>query len=184
VAGAKKKLTLKHSQTRIYINNLADLHSKQGTPALAEPVLRELADFLRKNGGADSPDYADQLRRLSRNLLEQAKYAEAEAVARDALAILSKKAPDAWATFHTQSVLGAALLGRKKYADAEPLLLQGYQGMKKRSEKDAGRQPHGSPTGQQLREALEWLAQLHDARGDKAEADRLRNCTVSGTACR
>jgi hypothetical protein len=29
-------------------------------------------------------------------------------------------------------MLGGALLGQKKYADAEPLLLQGYEGTKKR----------------------------------------------------
>ena len=29
-------------------------------------------------------------------------------------------------------LLGVALLGQKKYADAEPLLLKGYEGMKQR----------------------------------------------------
>ena len=32
----------------------------------------------------------------------------------------------------TQSMLGGALFGQKKYAEAEPLLLKGYEGMKKR----------------------------------------------------
>jgi hypothetical protein len=39
----------------------------------------------------------------------------------------------AWTTFHTQSLLGGALLGQKKYAAAEPLLLKGYEGMKSRA---------------------------------------------------
>ena len=39
---------------------------------------------------------------------------------------------DAWQKFDTQSMLGGALLGQKKYADAEPLLLKGYEGMKQR----------------------------------------------------
>ena len=36
------------------------------------------------------------------------------------------------ATFSRKSLLGGALLGQKKYADAEPLLLAGYEGMKQR----------------------------------------------------
>jgi hypothetical protein len=40
--------------------------------------------------------------------------------------------PDAWNTFKAQSMLGGALLGQQKYAATEPLLLTGYEGMKKR----------------------------------------------------
>ena len=48
------------------------------------------------------------------------------------MTIREKLQPDAWTTFNTQSLLGGALLGQKKYADAEPLLLKGYEGMKQR----------------------------------------------------
>lgn len=48
------------------------------------------------------------------------------------MAIREKTQPDDWRTFNTQSLLGGALLGQKKYADAEPLLLKGYEGMKAR----------------------------------------------------
>ena len=37
--------------------------------------------------------------------------------------------------FHTMSQLGAALAGQKKYAEAEPLLIDGYDGMKAREAK-------------------------------------------------
>ena len=59
-------------------------------------------------------------------------YAEAESVLRESLAIRQKKQPNRWNTFNAQSMLGGALLGQKKYADAEPLLLAGYDGMKQR----------------------------------------------------
>jgi hypothetical protein len=39
-----------------------------------------------------------------------------------------------WQTFGTRSFLGQTLLGEKKYAAAEPRLLQGYEGMKQREE--------------------------------------------------
>ena len=38
------------------------------------------------------------------------------------------------ATFNTKSLLGRALFGQKKYADAEPLLRAGYEGTKLRAE--------------------------------------------------
>jgi TolA-binding protein len=65
-------------------------------------------------------------------------------------------------------MLGEALLGQKKYADAEPLLLKGYQGMKQREAKIP---PQGKP---RLREALERLVQLYEATGKKDEAARWR----------
>ena len=46
-----------------------------------------------------------------------------------------KKEPNAWTTFATKSLLGAALLDQKNDAGAEPLLLAGYQGMKQREAK-------------------------------------------------
>ena len=44
-----------------------------------------------------------------------------------------KKRPDEsdWILPHAKNVLGGALLGQKKYAEAEPLLVQGYEGMKR-----------------------------------------------------
>ena len=60
------------------------------------------------------------------------RHADAEPILRECVAILQKKQPEAWTTFHAQSLLGGALLGQKKYAEAEPLLVQGYEGLKAR----------------------------------------------------
>src|SRR5262249_16958067 len=132
------------------------------------PELRELVDSSYHKDGPDSPRYASQLFRLSGNLLEQKKYAEAESLARSCLTIRTKHEPDAWTTFFTQSLLGSTLLAQEKYADAEPLVVQGYRGMKERVTKipKNGRD--------RLAQALERLVQFHDARGNKAEAERLR----------
>ena len=40
--------------------------------------------------------------------------------------------PDHWLTFNTKSMLGGALAGQKKFQEAEPLLIAGYQGMNQR----------------------------------------------------
>ena len=73
--------------------------------------------------------------------------------------------PDSWKTFDTKSLLGAALLGQKKYSEAEPLLLAGYQGMKFR---EATIPP---PFKILLIEALERLVRLYEATGDKVKAN-------------
>ena len=65
-------------------------------------------------------------------LLELSAWTDAEPILRECLAIREITEPDAWSTFNAKSLLGAALLGQRKYTDAEPLLLQGHQGMKER----------------------------------------------------
>jgi eukaryotic-like serine/threonine-protein kinase len=50
---------------------------------------------------------------------------------RESLAI-SVKVSDPLLPSYAQSLPGEALAGQKKYADAEPLLLKGYRGMKEK----------------------------------------------------
>src|SRR5437764_425248 len=82
---------------------------------------------------------------------------------REALAIQQRSEPDLWGTYRTQSLLGGALLGQQKYADAEPLLLAGYAGMKQRAAKipASGRA--------RVTEALRRLVQFYDTLGKPAE---------------
>ncbi len=92
----------------------------------------------------------------------------AEAVLRECLAIREKKAPDEWSTFNTKSLLGEALLGQQKYADTEPLLLAGYEGLKRRAHKIP---PQGKL---RLNNAVERLTRLYDAWGKPDEAAKWR----------
>jgi hypothetical protein len=70
---------------------------------------------------------ANYLGWLALNLLWQERHGDAERIAREAIAT---DQVGQFRRFYWTSVLGAALLGQKKYADAEPLPLQGYGGMK------------------------------------------------------
>jgi hypothetical protein len=65
-------------------------------------------------------------------------------------------------------MLGGALLGQKKYAEAEPLLLQGYEGMKQREARISATGKFG------LTKALERLVQLYEATGQKDKAAEWR----------
>jgi hypothetical protein len=81
---------------------------------------------------------------------------------------LAKNQPDAWTTFDAQSLLGGALLGQKKYAEAEPLLLKGYEGMK---QQEKSIQPRDK---RRLKEAVERLVQLYEETDQKDEAAKWR----------
>jgi hypothetical protein len=97
-------------------------------------------------------------------LLKAGKAAEAEPLVRDSLAFREKAEPDAWTTFNSKSLLGGVLLGKKDFTEAEPLLVAGYEGMKKREDKI----PNEGKT--RLTEALERLVQLYKATDKKDEA--------------
>ena len=99
-----------------------------------ESLTRDELARLRGKLPADDPKLADALAVVTHALLTQKKFAEAEAPARECLAIREKKLPDAWLTFNSRSQLGGSLLGQKKYAEAEPFLLSGYEGMKQREQ--------------------------------------------------
>jgi serine/threonine protein kinase/tetratricopeptide (TPR) repeat protein len=146
----------------------AETYSRAARHAEVEPLLCELVAIARQSAGADSPTYAEHLAPLGQNLLAQHKHFQAEAVLRECLAIRQKKLPDDWVTFNTRSMLGAALLGQKRYTEAEPLLLQGYGGLKQR-------QRRIPKEGQvHLGDSLKRLVQLYDAWGKKDEAARWR----------
>jgi tetratricopeptide (TPR) repeat protein len=101
-------------------------------------------------------------------LLSLKKPTEAETKLREALSIRQKLQPDAWTTFDTRSMLGEALLQQKKFAEAEPLLVSGYEGLKQREAK--------IPPWDKLRlsKALDRLVQLYTAWDKKAEAQQWR----------
>ena len=98
-------------------------------------------------------------------MLKAGKPANAEPILRESLASREKNDAGAWQTFSTKSLLGDSLLGQKKYADAEPLLLEGYEGMKKRATKIPLQFRQA-----RLSEAAERLVQLYEATENTEQA--------------
>jgi tetratricopeptide (TPR) repeat protein len=146
----------------------AEVLGQAGLAAREAEVRGDLLAVERTLYPADDPRLASSLAALGLCLQKAGKPAAAEPVLRECLAIREKKIPDNWLTFSARSLLGGALLGQKKYADAEPLLLAGYEGMKTREAKI----PRiGKP---RLPEAANRLVELYDAVGkpDKAAAWR------------
>jgi len=108
---------------------LLDGYVLAGKTEQAVSLAKEIVAQGRAALPKGSPQLADQLANLGYLLLQAKAFTEAEPPLRECLAILGKTQPDRWTTFNAQSMLGGALLGVKKYDEAEPLLLQGYEGL-------------------------------------------------------
>jgi serine/threonine protein kinase/tetratricopeptide (TPR) repeat protein len=158
-----------HQYAAGIVGNLIDCHERLKQYEQAEAWRRKWLAVVQQREGPRSAAYAGALAGLGRNLLWQHKHTEAEKTLRECLTLRVKLEPDTWSTFNAKSLLGEALLGQKKYADAEPLLKDGYEGMKPRQD-----QIPPPPRKLRLSEALERLVQLYEANGKKDEAARWR----------
>ena len=145
---------------------MLDAYTKAGEHAKTADLVREQLSDARKTLPQDSPQLAAQLASLGHSLLQAKAFTEAERLIRECLAIREKTQPDDWRTFNTQSILGGALLGQKKYAEAEPLLLKGYEGMKQRQKSIP---PQGNT---RIPEALDRLIDLYTATNKPEEVKK------------
>jgi eukaryotic-like serine/threonine-protein kinase len=81
------------------------------------------------------PEHAGTLRTsyyLALTTYSEGKYTEAETLLRQNLAIYVRTLPDSWERYRCESLLGATVAAQQKYSEAEPLLLDGVQGMLQR----------------------------------------------------
>jgi tetratricopeptide (TPR) repeat protein len=106
---------------------------RQGNLAEAELLYRARLESLRPVVRADDPLLARALADLAYTMLCEGKSAEAGSLAQECLGIQEKQMPDNWRTFAARGLLGAALFGQRRYAQAEPLLLSGYEGLSQRA---------------------------------------------------
>ncbi len=149
-------------------SHLIDAYMKAGESAKLGSFLLEQLTNARQSLPKESPQLALLLAQLGLALLEQKKWAEAEPLLREALAIREQRNPDDWRTFNTRSLLGGALAGQKKYADAEPLLLTGYEGMKARAKSILPQAATRIP------EALDRLIELYTATNKPDEVTKYK----------
>jgi eukaryotic-like serine/threonine-protein kinase len=133
---------------------------------LVELLAGELA-MARKQLPAGSPPLGALLARYGAALLLADKPADAEPALRETLAIRQKHQPDHWSTFNTQSMLGESLSLQKKHQAAEPLLLGGHEGLKKR---EATIPPEVRAS--RLKDAAGRVAKMYRETGKVEEAKR------------
>ncbi|HWG45248.1 MAG TPA: tetratricopeptide repeat protein [Gemmataceae bacterium] len=165
----KDKIGTADPRTQTALLNLCDAYESTNRLADAEPFWRENVEIQRKaTRASDSYQVSLALAQLGLNLLKQEKWADAEKTLGECLAIRRKKESQIWSTFNAASLVGASLMGQKKYKEAEPLLLEGYQGLKQRV--------NFMPLQARIRltEALQRLVKLYDETDRKDKADEYR----------
>jgi hypothetical protein len=86
--------------------------------------------ILRKNWPDDRQALANSLLEFGRCRIKQKRFADAESLLRESLAIFQKETPNSWTTHKTAYELGECLLGQKKYTEAEPQLLAAVKSLK------------------------------------------------------
>jgi serine/threonine protein kinase/Tfp pilus assembly protein PilF len=128
-------LGAEHPEVAQSLNDLAVILAAQGRLVDAERLLREALAMRRKLLGDKHPDALDSLNGLAGVLQQRGNLTEAESLALECRDLYDKLLPDDWRAFETRSLLGGILLAQKKYADAEPLLVGGYDGLKQREER-------------------------------------------------
>ncbi len=136
---------------------LALARQTAGKLSAAEGTMREVVSMHRAGPYSTPFRLAESLLVLGINLLKQKKSTEAEAVLRECVGLLAEHTPEEWKAFEARSCLGESLIGQKRFAEAEPLLLSGHEGLRQRAASIA-------PLFQVVeREAVERLVRLYAA---------------------
>jgi hypothetical protein len=117
------------------LENLAGAYRELGDIPGLRRVMAAVEDWVRRRYPAGSLDLAAQLARLAldyHNANDGFTVRTAERFARESLAIREQKQPDAWSTFNSKALVGITLLCQSRFAEAEPFLVAGYDGLKAR----------------------------------------------------
>lgn len=148
-----------HPDTLLFMSDFAGMYQRKGSYAMAQEYASQALAGRRHALGSEGPDTMTSAADLALAYVSQGKFVESEPLAREAVEMDQKKQPDDWQRFRAESLLGASLAGQKKYSEAEPLLLEGYQGMLARKDRI------GVPDRYHLHLAHQWLVQLYKNRG-------------------
>jgi tetratricopeptide (TPR) repeat protein len=168
LAGRRKKLPRGHSDVFRSLDALAEAYIGAGRKVEAGRLIQKRLDLAQGHPQVTKLIWAGLLIRAGRQFIQAGQFAQAERVLKEALALREKTEAHAWTTSNTRALLGAALLGQERFAEAEPLLLTGYEGMKQQEAK--------IPPGQRrlLADAGRRILDLYERWGRPADADRWR----------
>jgi len=101
-----------------------------GRHADAKALIEEVLARQRETVPRDSPILATTLAMRAQVLLATGRAAEAEADAREAVAIREKLPPTHWGRALAASLLGECLAAQKKFVEAEPILLASCESLR------------------------------------------------------
>jgi tetratricopeptide (TPR) repeat protein len=110
-------------------NDLGGLYLARGMYEQAEAAFSQALEGRRRVLGNDHPETLASLIGLVESYQRQGIYDRAEPLSLEALKGYEKNRPENWRRYKAQSLRGDSLTAQKKFAEAEPLLLTGYQGL-------------------------------------------------------
>jgi serine/threonine protein kinase/tetratricopeptide (TPR) repeat protein len=166
----EEKFGAGHPTTLTSKNSLAELYKERGKYEHAEPLARQAAEGAVKQFGFAHPRTQSYVRDLAGVCEAWGKPEKAQELLQRQLDFLrSRGEADAQAAAAVKVSLGGNLLAQKKYAEAEPLLLQGYEGLVK-----AAGPMRPRAREERVKEALSGLVRLYEATDKKDEAARWR----------
>lgn len=161
---ARRVLGLESWVTLEAISDAVHMHQREGKYAVAEKSAAEVLAVWRRNLGRESSVTAAAANDLVLAYLSQKEFVASVPLAREVFTFYRNKRPDDWQRFRAESLLGASLSGQKEYAEAEPLLLEGYRGMMERKDRI------GVPDWYHLNRARQWIVELYRSWGSKDKA--------------
>jgi len=158
-----------HGTTLFVRTNLGYFLARSGRFADAEAMLDETIEREVRVLGEGNALLLQTRTNLGESYQMQGRNAEAEELLRRCLAEREKTEPNGFRQASTRTMLGRVLAEQKKFAEAEPLLLAGYEGLEANADKiSRARQYHRS-------DARAWLAELYEDWGKPDEAAKWRS---------
>ena len=158
----RRVLGPEHPDTLSTLSAMTKMYQRWGKYALAENYAAQALAGRRHALGSENVYTMVSAEDLA--LAYQSQGRSAEPLAREALEFNQKVGSEDWDRFRAESLLGASLAGQKKYAEAEPLLLEGYKGM------EAQKDQVLMSNWYSLDLARNWLVQLYRAWGKPEKA--------------
>jgi serine/threonine protein kinase/tetratricopeptide (TPR) repeat protein len=156
------------SNTLLTMGTLGDFYRIQGKLAQAEQLLARVLAANERLFGERSPSTLNCLDKIAQVYLDMRRFGEAERFARRCLALRKQVAPDEYLRFHTESLLGGALVGQKNCTEAERLLLSAYAGLSDRISLIPAQHKD------RLQEAGQRIVELYEAWGQPEKSDAWR----------
>jgi eukaryotic-like serine/threonine-protein kinase len=160
----RRALGNEHTDTLDSMRLLGALYESESRYSEAEPLFLQTLEARKRVLGAKHADTLVSLADLGELRLDQGKYSESESLLRECLETQKQTMTDDYRLYWTQSLLGASLAGQRRYAEAEPLLVSGFEGMQRRQASVS------VLLRQKLRKAAEQIIHLYEGwnKPDKA----------------
>ncbi len=173
--------TNRHTEPR----RLALLYGLEGKNAQAELLYTRVLETQRRVLGEQHPDTVRSITSLGLLYLNMGKNGQAETTLRTALNAYEKVSPDSWERFNCASILGASLTGQKKYQEAEPLVIGGYEAMSRRKATiPAGSSSALDQAGRRIVQLYRSWRKTAKAADGRARSSARRPAALSDLCCR